>query len=313
MTTNTNNHYTIELLWDGDNVELPDNKILALSHLFSLERKLKNHPSLETYKDTMQGYISQGHVSKLSKTKAKATASSRNYLPHHPVKNINKPDKISIVFDAGAKTKNKSLNKHLLKVPHFLHNLVGVLLKFHQRKYAVMDDITQMFLQVRVLPSDHDALGFLWCFRENLLVDTYYMNVHLLGKTDSPNCWNCALRKTALDNYEKFNVHVVNAVLNKFYMDDYLNSFKNVEEVITMIHGITSLLTFGGFNLGKFISNNHIILKNLSCENSLSKVVNLDFEELPTDRALRITWDSNTDMLKFNVLSKVVPETKRTL
>ena len=36
--TNTNNCYTVELLWDDDNVALPDNKDLALSRLSSLKR-----------------------------------------------------------------------------------------------------------------------------------------------------------------------------------------------------------------------------------------------------------------------------------
>ena len=115
-TRNTSNRYTVELLWNDDNVELPDNKNLALSRLFLLERKFKNHPTLETsYKDTMQEYISQGLASNLSKTEAKRATPIINYLPHHPAKNINKPDKIRIAFDAGAKTKNKSLNKHFFK------------------------------------------------------------------------------------------------------------------------------------------------------------------------------------------------------
>ena len=148
-TTNTDNRYTVGLLWDDGNVELPDNKNLALSRFFSLETKYKNHPTIEpSYMNTMQEYTFQGHASKLSKTKAKQTTLTTNYLPCHPVKNINKPDKIRIVFDAGAKTKNASLNTHLLKGPDFLNNLVGVLLKFRQRKYAVMDNITQIFHQV---------------------------------------------------------------------------------------------------------------------------------------------------------------------
>ena len=57
---------------------------------------------------------------------------------------------------------------------------MGVLLKFRQRKYAVMGDITQMFHQVQVLlPSDCDALRFLLCFNENMLVDTYEMYIFL--------------------------------------------------------------------------------------------------------------------------------------
>ena len=92
-------------------------------------------------------------------------------------------------------------------------------------------------------------------------------------------------------------------------MDGYLDSFDNVDKGITTIHDIRRLLTFSGFNLAKFISNNHIILKNLSRESLLAKVVNLDLEELHIDRSLRITWDSNTVML--NVSNMVVPETKR--
>lgn len=104
---------------------------------------------LETsYKVIVQEYISQEHASKLSKTEAKRTTLNTNYLPHHPVKQINKPDNVRIVFDLGAKTKNKSLNKHLLKGPAFFNNLVSVLLTFRQRKYAVMGNITQMFHQV---------------------------------------------------------------------------------------------------------------------------------------------------------------------
>ena len=93
-------------------------------------------------------------------------------------------------------------------------------------------------------------------------------------------------------------------------MDDYLDSFDNLDEAIANIHDITRLLTFGGFNLAKFISNDRIILKNLSRESLLPKVVNLDLDEFPADRVLVITWDSNTDMIQFNVSNEVVPETK---
>ena len=50
----------------------------------------------------MQKYIFQGHTSNLSKTGAKRTTPTKNDLSHHRDKNINKPNKIRIVFDAGA-------------------------------------------------------------------------------------------------------------------------------------------------------------------------------------------------------------------
>ena len=87
--------------------------------------------------------------------------------------------------------------------------------------------------------------------------------------------WTGLFRKTALDNCEKFNVHVVNSVLNKFYIDDYLDSFDNLDEAITSVLDITGLLTFGGFNLAKCISNNRLILKNLGCEFRSSRITHI--------------------------------------
>ena len=61
-------------------------------------------------------------------------------------------------------------------------------------------------------------------------------------------------------------------------MDEHLDSFDNLDEALTSIHDMTRLLTFGGFNLAKFISSNRIILKILSRGTLSSKVVNLDLD-----------------------------------
>ena len=44
-------------------------------------------------------------------------------------------------------------------------------------------------------------------------------------------------------------------------MDDYLDSFDNLDEVITTIHDVTPFLTVGCFDFAIFLSNNRIILK----------------------------------------------------
>ena len=92
-----------------------------------------------------------------------------------------------------------------------------------------------MFHQVQVLPADREACRFLWCFSKDSPIDTYKINVHLFGKTDSPCCSNWALRKTALDNQQQFNENVVNAVLKRFYMDDYLDSFDDPQTAVKII------------------------------------------------------------------------------
>ena len=96
----------------------------------------------------MEHFISKGHATKLNQTDSKKTSRTTNYIPHHAVTNVNKSNKVQIVFDAGGKGKGKSLNEHLLKGPDFLNNLVGVLLKFRERQFTIAGDITQMFHQV---------------------------------------------------------------------------------------------------------------------------------------------------------------------
>ena len=46
-------------------------------------------------------------------------------------------------------------------------------------------------------------------------------------------------------------------------MDDYLDFFDNLDEVIAAVHDVTPFLTFGCFDLAIFLSNNRIILKKL--------------------------------------------------
>ena len=85
-----------------------------------------------------------------------------NCVPHHSVTSINKPGNVRVVFDGAAKFNETCLNENLLKGPDLLNNLFSVLLKFRSGRYALTSDIKQMFHQVRIIPSDRDALRFLW-------------------------------------------------------------------------------------------------------------------------------------------------------
>ena len=116
-TSNKNSRYTVGLLWGSDDVLLKNNKNIAISRLFSLEKKFANNPKLaQRYKETMEDYISKGHAKKLNKTGSKTTSEITNYIPHHVVTNVNKRNKVRIV-------KGKSFNEHLLKGPDFLNKI----------------------------------------------------------------------------------------------------------------------------------------------------------------------------------------------
>ena len=49
------------------------------------------------------------------------------------------------------------------------------------------------------------------------------MNVHIFRKVDSLCVCNWLLKRIALDNIGVFNEKVLKAVIDKFYMEDYLD------------------------------------------------------------------------------------------
>ena len=89
------------------------------------------------------------------------------------------------------------------------------------------------------------------------------MNVHIFGKVDSPSPFVCnwLLKRTALDNIGLFNEKVIKAGIDKFYMDDYLDSFDSLKEGISTSRGVCKILANRGFELTKWSSNASQIIK----------------------------------------------------
>ena len=116
------------------------------------------------------------------------------YVPHHPVLNPNKPGKVRRVLNGASRFHGSSLNNSLLVGPDLLQNLLFVLMRFREHKYAISADIEGMFMQVGLLESDQRSLRFLW--REDPISDVsvFQYTRHIFGAKDSPTCANYALR-----------------------------------------------------------------------------------------------------------------------
>ena len=138
------------------------------------------------YKKQINDYIKLGHAKLLSKEKSSNFSNKTNYIPHHGVVNVNKPGTVRVVFDASAKCDNISLNDKLLPGIDYLNSLIGVLTKVRYGKYAIMWDIEKMFLQVKVIEEDLDALLFVWRDSDQDEISDYVMLSHLFGKKGSP-------------------------------------------------------------------------------------------------------------------------------
>ena len=266
-TAHDGQRYQIGMLWANDDIDLPNNYYSALVQLKSLEKRLSKDEELRSkYSKNINDDVEKGYVFRVENPKDSSQRSKREwYLPHHPVINSNKPGKISRVLIGAAKFHGISLKRSLLTGPVLLQRLIHTLIRFRQHKYAVSADIEGMFLQVGVPLADQPRLRFLWREDPSSEVMVYQYSRQIFGAKDSPTCANFALQKTAKDNIRRFP-DAAQAVLDKFYMDDYLNSLETPHEALSRAKNLVELLKLGGFKLTKFISNTPRLLDEI--ENS---------------------------------------------
>ena len=166
------------MLWKDEATAIPNNYFSALGQLKSLERRFQKDVALkQRYEATIETDLEKGFVRKLDATELKATANEPQwYMPHHPVLNPHKPDKVRRVCNAAAKYQGVSLNDKLMPGPDLLNSLLGIIFRFRENPVAMTADIESMFLQVAVPPHECRFLRFLWRSNPADHVDTYEYN-----------------------------------------------------------------------------------------------------------------------------------------
>ena len=170
------------------------------------------------------------------------------YVPHHPVINPHKPEKVRRVCNAAANYKGGSLNDKLRTGPDLLQNLVGIIFRFREHSIALTADIEAMFLQVKVLPADCKVLRFLWRYNVDEEIGVYEHSRHVFGAKSSPTCANYALLKAGDDNKEAHPI-AAKAIERNFYMDDFAKSVKTEEEAMLVYKDLRETLKLGGASI----------------------------------------------------------------
>ena len=145
------------------------------------------------------------------------------------------------MIDAAAKSAGTSFNDLILTGPDLLKNLLGVLMKFRQRPYAIKADMRDMFLKIKIISEDQDAQPFLWRGRDRKSVPTEYVMTSLLfGAKASPSTAMYIKNKNA-ESFLSIYPEAVKSVIENSYMDDYLDSCNSAEEAISRIRQVTEI------------------------------------------------------------------------
>ena len=121
--------YEVGLLWNGEQAALSNNFASALGQLRGLKCRLDSDQSLkQRYSDTIASDLKKGYVSILSSDELAETSNQPVwYVPHHPVLNPHKPDKVRRVCNAASKFRGTSLNDMLLAGQDLLASVMGIL------------------------------------------------------------------------------------------------------------------------------------------------------------------------------------------
>lgn len=309
-----NNHYQVPMLYKDEDPEITaDGYYVSLKRWTVLEEKFRANPEFfQRYKTVITDLLLKKCSRKMTAEEAKKKTKKTRYLPHGPVINPNKPEKLRVVKDAASKAKGKSLNDFLVTGPDLLNCLVGILLRFKRGSVGIAADIEAMFHRVLACVEDRDCLRFLW--KDDLDAaepDVYQMNVHIFGAKCSPTCAEYALQRTAKDNQKDFSELAVNTVLRDFYVDDLISGESSPELAAKLANELIDLCKRGGFRLTKWTSNSREVLASLPPSELAAKEVNLELDELPVERVLGMHWNTDRDQFIFRMIQKEAPSTKR--
>ena len=203
----------------------------------------------------MAEYIELGHANMVDKEEREERSPKRWFLPHHRVRNPNKPGKTPVVFDAAAEHQGVSLYKCLLKGHDLLINLFAVLIRFRRYHVPVIGDIIKMFHQVRLKKQERSTFNFFWrTLGCQSGPEIFQMAVHIFGAVSSPTTCMFALNRCAEDHRHEFPDDA-DLVRSAFYVDNYLDSTETEIEAIERCKALHKMLQLGGFELAQLTNS----------------------------------------------------------
>ena len=210
-------------------------------------------------------------------------------MPHHAVFKKSATTPLRIVFNASSRpNEGRSLNDCLMTGPSLTAKLHEILVQFRQGKYAVTADISSAFHRIIVDEEHRKFLKFLWINLESQELLTFQFKVVLFGATCSPYLLQETLQTHLSQNAEG------NSFLDKFYVDNYMNTYDNQAELVTDKVRLDNVMNQASMPLREWVSNN----KHFNCLYQLAVPV--------TQNILGISWNPNTDNMNIVVGEKLI-------
>lgn len=295
--------YEVGFPWRNEEVELPDNKPMAMKRLMSLEKSLERTPELKKWTiEKFEELQAKGYVRKANENDMTTDWKRTWILPTFTVINENKiPIKPRQVYDAAAKYKGVSLNSELLSGPDLLIPLNAGLYKFRERKICVTADVTEMYNQIKLIAADQQCQRLLWrnC-EQNRDPDMYIFTRLSFGPTCAPAIAQ-AVKNIHAEKYRDEFPEAVDGLINRTFMDDYFNSHATVDEAVKVSKAAVKIMKDAGFELCKFQSNSKDFLELMPASHVKNEIVNLEPVSDNVTKVLGMFWDTESDTFTYRL------------
>ena len=120
------------------------------------EKSLKRKGTLTEFLAAVQDYALRGHSKRVPAEDVRKPETDSYYLPMHGVsKEASTSTKLRVEFDASARTTSGvSLNDQFLAGPNLYPHLTSIIIAFRQHKIAMIGNISKMFLEIGLHPSE---------------------------------------------------------------------------------------------------------------------------------------------------------------
>lgn len=293
------NQWQIPYPWKKSPTILPDNKAAAEKKLEATERRLQKNPEHAfAYNRQMEEMNEMKFAKKLTEEEIKTYQGPVHYISHHAVARPNSDSTpLRIVFNTSSSYQGHVLNEYWMKGPDLLNDLFGVLLRFREKEYALIGDLSKMYHRILIPLSDQHVHRYLWRNMEtDRPPDVYVKTVLTFGDKPAPAMAQIALRKTAEESEEEYP-KAAKILKENVYMDDICHSESTAAKTRKTAEDLDKVLQKGGFHVKKWITNEP---RNKENDVKETEVPHLKNEV----KVLGVTWNRKSDVLKFQVQSE---------
>lgn len=253
----------------------------------------------EQFLDVMREYQNSGIISVCNDEKG-----GTFYCPFVLVwtKKISTP--LRICLDGSQKSSNHlSVNDIQMSGKKLQPNIVSQLLKFRQHPVAVISDISQMFLNIRVREEDRKYQRSIINI-PNYGVQEIQYNTILFGATCGPYLAQRTMLQLAEDENKNFPIGA-ELLRRNIYIDDIIFSSETVDSAREAANQLLGITASAQFKIHKMASN---FPDSLSEIPDLQRLEAVDESKLST--VLGIQWQRDDDEIFINL--KFKPVTKLT-